>query len=79
VKNSSSQESVSILLLHGARYTSSTWVDLGTLNALANAGCRAVAVDLPAHGSSGVRVDHETDADWTLALMEGLGMKRCLR
>lgn len=78
MKNASSQESVSVLLLHGARYTSSTWVDLGTLTALANAGYRAVAVDLPAHGSSGDRVDHETDADWTLALIEGLGMKRSL-
>lgn len=69
----------SVLLLHGARYTSSTWVDLGTLAALARRGFRAVAVDLPAHGGSGARVDHETDADWTRALLAGLGMKRSAR
>lgn len=70
---------ISVLLLHGTRYTSSTWVDLGTLALLSRNGYRAVAVDLPAHGSSGSRVDHETDADWTRALLASLSMTRYQR
>lgn len=38
---------LSVLLLHGIRFSSENWLNIGTLEALANAGCRAVAVDLP--------------------------------
>ena len=41
-----------VLLLHGARFTSETWRELGTLELLADAGLRAVAVDLPGFGES---------------------------
>ena len=44
-----------VLLLHGQRYTSQTWLDLGTLAFLSNSGLRAFAIDLPSFGRSGLR------------------------
>lgn len=38
---------VSVLLLHGIRFSSENWLSIGTLETLAEAGCRAVAIDLP--------------------------------
>lgn len=41
-----------VLFLHGARFESKTWQDIGTLQLVAAMGHRAVAVDLPGHGGS---------------------------
>jgi abhydrolase domain-containing protein 14 len=41
-----------VLLLHGARFESRTWADLGTLADLETRGVRAVALDLPGYGGS---------------------------
>lgn len=68
-----------ILLLHGQRYSSSTWVDLGTLEVLTAAGFRAVALDLPGYGkSTAPRMDHETDADFMMECIASLKMHRWL-
>ncbi|XP_053145675.1 putative protein-lysine deacylase ABHD14B isoform X2 [Hemicordylus capensis] len=42
----------SVLLLHGIRFSSETWLNLQTLSKLAEAGYCAVAIDLPGLGRS---------------------------
>ena len=41
-----------VVLLHGARFTSESWRELGTVTALAAAGHHVIAVDLPGFGAS---------------------------
>lgn len=43
---------LSVLLLHGIRFSSENWLNIGTLTFLAKAGCRCVAIDLPGLGRS---------------------------
>jgi len=68
------QGGVPVLLLHGASFSSATWRELGTLDALAAAGLRAVAVDLPGFGESDKT---SAPADTYLAgLVQALGIER---
>jgi abhydrolase domain-containing protein 14 len=41
-----------VLLLHGARFHSGTWLEIGTYERLADHGFRVVGLDLPGYGRS---------------------------
>ncbi len=64
----------SVLLLHGASFSSQTWQELGTLAMLAQHGYRTVAVDLPGFGES----EHTrlTPLAFLLELLERLNLIR---
>lgn len=63
-----------LLLIHGAGHDHGVWDAL--LPALAQAGHRVIAPDLPAHGASGGQPLAGIDAmaDWVLALGDALGL-----
>ncbi|KAJ0068688.1 hypothetical protein NL108_010749, partial [Boleophthalmus pectinirostris] len=70
---------LSVLLLHGLRFTSENWLKIGTLEALAKAGCHCVAVDLPYLGRS-IKVEGPAPlgqlvpAQFLRSLCESLGL-----
>ncbi len=63
-----------IVLLHGARFQAETWKQIGTMKALAQAGYKVIAVDLPGYGkSSPSRGDART---WLRGLLDVLEVEK---
>ncbi|KAG8197174.1 hypothetical protein JTE90_011332 [Oedothorax gibbosus] len=46
------KSNVSVLLLHGQRFSSKTWAELGSIKYLAAMGFLTIAIDLPGYGES---------------------------
>lgn len=63
-----------VLLLHGARFSSETWRELGTLTELQAAGLRAIAVDLPGYGRTPEW--GAPRATFLAGLLDALGLER---
>lgn len=68
------EDAFPVLLLHGASFSSQTWDELGTLRAVAEAGYRGLAVDLPGFGSS--QPNASGPARWLRKLMHLLNLQR---
>ncbi|XP_072179496.1 putative protein-lysine deacylase ABHD14B [Diadema setosum] len=62
-----------LLFLHGMRFSSLTWQDLGTLHYMACHGYRAVAIDLPGYGDT-PKADIAS-VTFMKKVMEGLDME----
>ena len=61
-----------VLLIHGAAFTARTWQVVGTLDALAAAGLRVLAVDLPGYGLSGGSRDSAQRKDFVAHFLHAL-------
>ncbi|XP_031568939.1 uncharacterized protein LOC116303523 [Actinia tenebrosa] len=69
----------SVLLLHPSMFTSSVWVNIGTMQALAESGYRNIAIDLPGYGrskKSKIPYSRNEIIDYMIQLLGYLGLEK---
>ena len=67
-----------LFLLHGANFTSETWVQRGTtMTTMAGLGRRVVAIDLPGFGKTSKLKSGDDDVDHRGAFLEAVIKKLC--
>ena len=73
-RNAGKENEHCVLLLHGASFSSATWEEIGTLGQLADAGYRAIAIDLPGYGKS--ESNSVSGGAWLSVLQTHLGLEQ---
>lgn len=63
-----------VVFLHGERFSSQDWEDIGVLERLGSAGWHALAVDLPGYGRS--EAGEFSEAEWLALLCDCLGLDK---
>ncbi|RUS75473.1 hypothetical protein EGW08_016771, partial [Elysia chlorotica] len=69
-------DAITVFFLHGASFSSQNWVDIKTLDHVANWGYRSVAIDLPGFGKTKDRLDPSHNADFMAAFVKAMEMKK---
>ncbi|XP_067662156.1 putative protein-lysine deacylase ABHD14B [Haliotis asinina] len=71
-----SATNLDVLFLHGQRFSSKNWLDIGTLSLVSSWGHRGVAVDLPGYGNTQDVLGDSSPGDFLGALVKALKMTR---
>jgi len=70
------EKGMPVVLLHGAAYTAETWRELKTIDRLAAAGHRVVAVDLPYSKSGKTEDKRVPPEEWLGSVLDHLGFDK---